>query len=141
MEIDLNPDGPHSPDRTAEAAEVFDACSRYLVYATMRGGQRAGELPRARGLEYPSEAYRLLGEVYSATGRLAQLAIQLSAFLDAQGQTGRLGDSNGRDVAERIATASFHLGAAHTSAQELTGSLQAAQGAIAGLYVKEADDA
>ena len=39
-EINLNPDGPHSPEMTAKVAALFDACSRFLVYATM--GVKAG---------------------------------------------------------------------------------------------------
>ena len=77
--ISLNPDGPHSPEHTAEVAAMFDACSRFLTYATMSGG-----------LEYPSEVYRLLGEMYSATGRLPQLCGQLTAFLAAQKDSGTL---------------------------------------------------
>lgn len=30
-EFDLNPDGPHSPEATAEAGALLDACSRFLV--------------------------------------------------------------------------------------------------------------
>jgi hypothetical protein len=125
---DLNPDGPHSPERTAEVAALFDACSRYLTYATMSS---------KHGLESPSEAYRLLGELYSATGRLPQLCGQLTGFLAAQGESGTLADDHGLDVATQIAEASYHLGGAHGAAEQLTKALQRAQQSISGLYVKE----
>jgi len=131
-DIDLNPDGPHSPERTAEVAAVFDACSRFLVYATMG---------RAPGLEYPSEAYRLLGELYSATGRLPQLCGQLGEFLAAQLATGRLGDDSGRDPALACDRASLHLRQAGAHAAGLTRALQDVQNAISGLHVRGGGDA
>jgi hypothetical protein len=127
-DVNLNPDGPHSPDRTAEAAALFDACSRFLVYATL------GSAP---GLEYPSEAYRLLGELYSATGRLPQLCAQLTAFLAAAKDSGTLREASGADVSERVAAAAYHLGLAHGAASDLTSALQDAQADISGLGVKE----
>ena len=76
MDIDLNPDGPHSPEHTAEVGDLFDQCSHCLTYATMA---------EKHGLEYPADAYRLLGEIYSATARLPQLCGQLTAFLPRRG--------------------------------------------------------
>jgi len=127
VNIDLNPDGPHSPERTAEVAAIFDACSRFLVYSTM------GSAP---GLDYPSEAYRLLGELYSATSRLPQLCGQLAEFLAAQLATGKLGDDSGRDPAVACEGASMHLRLAAERAAGLTASLQDVQRAISGLHVK-----
>jgi hypothetical protein len=130
-DVDLNPDGPHSPDRTAEVAAVFDACSRFLVYATMG---------RAPGLEYPSEAYRLLGEVYSATSRLPQLCNQIEAFLSAQLAAARLGDDSGRDPALACDRAARYLRQAAERAADLTAALQDVQSAISRLHAKESTD-
>jgi hypothetical protein len=126
--VDLNPDGPHSPERTAEVAAVFDACSRFLVYATMAD---------KHGLQYPSDAYRLVAEIYSATGRLPQLCAQLTAFLAAQKDSGTLYEARGADVSEQVAKAAYHLGLAHGAARDLTRALQDAQSAMSGLGVKE----
>ena len=127
MDIDLNPDGPHSPERTAEVAAIFDACSRFLVYATM------GTAP---GLDYPSEAYRLLGELYSATGRMQQLFGHLRVFLRAQAGAGKLGDRSGRDIDLSVSAACGALVEAGNHSAALTSLLQEAQNEIAGLHGK-----
>jgi hypothetical protein len=130
-EIDLNPDVPHTPERTAEAGEWFDACSRFLTYASM---------PGKGGLVFPAGAYRLLGELYSATSRLPQMCDQLVAFLRAQEATGRLYEARGRDISEQARKAEGHLGSAADFARGLTRALQAVQADIAGLGVKEDPD-
>ena len=127
MNIDLNPDGPHSPERTAEVAAIFDACSRFLVYATLGG---------APGLDYPAEMYSLLGELYSATGRMQQLFGQLRVFLRAQAEAGNLGDRSGRDIHLSVSAACGALVAAGDASAALTSLLQEAQKEIAGLHGK-----
>ena len=123
----LNPDGPHSPERTAEAAATLDACSRFLVYATM------GTAP---GLDYPAEMYSLLGELYSATGRMQQLFGQLRVFLRAQAEAGNLGDRSGRDIHLSVSAACGALVEAGHQSAALTSLLQEAQKEIAGLHGK-----
>jgi hypothetical protein len=125
---DLNPDGPHSPERTAEVANLIAEGIRFLNYAT-RGV--------APGLGDPSDAYTLLSALYTATQRMPQLVTQLTGFLAAQGASGTLADDHGLGVATQIAEASYHLGGAHGAAGQLTAALQRAQRSIAGLYVKE----
>ena len=132
MGTDLNPDGPHSPEHTAEVGDLFDQCSRFLTYATMA---------EKRGLEYPADAYRLLGEIYSATSRLPQLCGQLTAFLAAQRDSGRLYEARGGDIGEKVAAAAYHLGLAHGAASNLTKMLKAVQADIAGFGVDETRDA
>jgi hypothetical protein len=127
-DIDLNPDGPHSPERTAGLGDLFDQCSRAITYATMSD---------KHGLEYPSDAYRLVADLYSATGRLPQLCAQLTAFLAAQKDSGALYEARGADVSEQVAKAAYHLGLAHGAARDLTRALQDAQSAMSGLGVKE----
>ena len=125
MNIDLNPDGPHSPERTAEVAAIFDACSRFLVYATLGG---------APGLDYPAEMYSLLGELYSATGRMQQLFGQLRLFLRKQANDGKLGDRSGRDIQISVSEACGALVEAGHQSAALTSLLQEAQKEIAGLH-------
>jgi hypothetical protein len=129
--VNFHMDGPHTPATTLEAADLFAEGIRYLNHATM---------PGAGGLENPADAYSLLGALYTATGRLPQLLAQLTAFLDSQAGTGRLGDDQCREVSDQVASASLYLGACHRCATELTAGLQAAQNAIAGLYVKDGGD-
>ena len=131
-DLDLNPDGPHSPAHTFEAGQLFDDCSRFLVYATMA---------RKGGLVYPADAYRLLGDVCSATGRLSQMCEQLTAFLQAQEATGRLYEARDRDIAGQVGSAADSLQLAGNWASSLTTVLQNAQRAINGLGVKDDPDA
>lgn len=128
MNIDLNTDGPHSPDYTREVGNALAEAVRVLNYAT-RG--------EADGLEYPGDVYTLLGALYTATGRMPQLLTQLVEFLAAQGGSGTLADDHGRNVPSQIAEASYHLGHAHGAATALTKALQQAQQSISGLYVKD----
>ena len=130
-DFDLNPDGPHSPERTAEAGQLLDDASRYLCYATME---------RRGGLAYPADAYRLLGDLYAATGRLPQVCDQLRQFLTAQEATERLYEARGRDVFEQVCEARMDLAAAVEAARKLTAALQAVQADIAGLGVKKGTD-
>jgi hypothetical protein len=124
----LNPDGPHSPERTAEAGQLFDDCSRYLVYASM---------PENRGLEYPADAYRLIADLYSAAGRLPQACEQIGRFLGAQGRRADAYEARGRTPSEQAAIGAARLADAATAAHNLTRALQAAQAAIAGLGIRE----
>jgi hypothetical protein len=124
----LNPDGPHSPERTAEVGSLLDDCSRFITYATMR---------EKRGLDYPADAYRLLADLYSATGRLPQICSQMETFFSGQEATGRLYEARGRDITVQVEAAAGQFRAAAAAAQTLTKALQAAQTAIAGLGVRE----
>lgn len=128
---DLNVDGPHSPERTAEAGQLFDDCSRLLVYATMSD---------KGGLEYPGDAYRLIADIYSATGRLPQACEQIGRFLGVQAARGAAYEARGRDPGTQAAQAAAHLAEAASAAHALTAALQAAQTAIAGLGIQEDGD-
>lgn len=129
--MNLNPDGPHSPDLTAEAGQLFDDCSRFLVYASMGG---------KGGLEFPADAYRLVADWYSATGRVPQMCEQLREFLSAHLAAGRLYDAKTGDPQEACEQAAIHLEQAGKLAAALTRALQDVQADIAGLGVKESTD-
>jgi hypothetical protein len=131
-EINLNPDGPHSPDRTSEAGTLFDECSRFLTYATMS---------EKHGMEYPSDVYRLVADIYSAAGRLPQMCDQLGQFLGVQMDMRRLYEARNRDVPIQVSRAQSHLEDAASAARQLTAALQAVQADIAGLGVREDGDA
>ena len=125
---DLNPDGPHSPERTAEAGQLMAEWARYLCYATM---------PDSGGLAYPADAYRLIAEIYAATGRLPQACEQSGRFLKAQAARRAAYEARGRDPGEQAALAAARLAEAAAAAHALTTALQAAQTAIAGLGIRE----
>ena len=120
-----NPGGPHSPRRTAQAGDLFDRLSRFLVYATMSRD----------GVRTPGDAYVLLADVYLAAGRLPQLCGQLAEFLAGQAAAGRLRDDRGRDPAGQCALAAASLRQAAGHAAGLDAALQDAQRHIAGLAV------
>ena len=126
--INLNPDGPHSSDHTAELGTLFDDCSRAIVYATM---------PGKGGLNYPADVYRLVADLYAATGRFPQICEQIEVFLAAQAATGRLYEARGRDVQIQRNRAVVHLDEAAAHAGALTRALQAVQADISGLGAKE----
>jgi len=127
--VELRTDGPHSAEYTMQVAYALAEAARVLNYATM---------PGASGLDYPGDAYSLLGALYTAAERLPQLFAQLTAFLESQRDAGNLADDQGRDVIAQLALAAFRLAKAHQAAATLTDELRAAQNAISGLYVKEA---
>lgn len=129
--MDLNPDGPHTPERTAEAGQMLDDCSRFLVYASMS---------EVRGLEYPADAYRLIADIYAATGRLPQACDQIGRFLQAQAGRRAAYEARGRDPREQATLAAARLAEASATARALTAALQAAQTAIAGLGIREGED-
>jgi hypothetical protein len=124
----LNPDGPHSPKRTAEAGQLFDDCSRFLCYATMS---------EKRGLKYPGDAYKLIADLYSAAGRLPQACEQIGRFLIAQAASPDAYEARGRDPRAQADLAAVYLAEAAAAAHRLTTALQAAQTAIAGLGIRE----
>lgn len=130
--IELRTDGPHNPDYTREVGNALAEAVRVLNYATL------GDAP---GLEYPGDAYTLLGALYTATERLPQLLDQTGRFLRARAATGTLGDDRGGVPAALTASAAASLSAAASYASDLTRVLHDAQNAIAGLYVKGDDDA
>lgn len=131
MDVDLNPDGPHSPERTREVGQLFDDASRFLTYATME---------RRGGLDYPRDAYPLVADLYAATGRFPQICSQLEDFLRAQEATGKLYEARGRSITAQVDQAAVHLSQARAAAANLTKALQAVQADIAGLGVKEDPD-
>lgn len=136
MDVDLNPDGPHSPERTAQVGQMFDDCSRYLCYATMA---------EKHGLDYPADVYTLVADLYSATGRFPQMCAQLEAFMRAQEAAGRLYEARHRDapgaVTAAVEAAADHLSQAEDAAHRLTLLLRQVQSDISGLGVNETRDA
>ena len=131
-EITLRTDPPYSPEYTREVGRALAEAVRVLNHATHPANEG--------GLEYPGDAYDLLGHLYTATQRLDQLLDQLDAFLAAQYNSGRLAAQDGGSVAALIGGAGAELRYATASAGDLTARLQRAQSAISGLYVKDDAD-
>ena len=130
-DIELRTDGPFGPDYLRQVAATFAEAVRVMNHAT---------LGDTGALEYPSDAYDVLGHIYTGTRRLPQLLAQLNGFLDGWQASGQLADNSGLDPSRQAALAAFALGEAHTLAAQLTEALQQAQNAISGLYVKDVTD-
>jgi hypothetical protein len=106
----LRPDGPHSPAYTRDVGNVLAEAVRVMNYAT---------LAEAPGLEYPSDADRLLRDVLTALDRLPQLLGQVRVWLDGQASAGAVGHDQGQDASRSVAitggaliSASGHLATA-----------------------------
>jgi hypothetical protein len=123
--IDLNPDAPHSPERTRELADVAAEAVRTLNYATAPGKD---------GLTYPGDAYELLGALWTLSQRLPQLCHQTVDYLRGEQDAGRLGETpNGPhhgDAGAAVGEATEALWRAVTAANDLTGAFKEAQAAI-----------
>ena len=95
----------------------------------------------AHGNDSSNASQRSMGDILLATGRLPQVCDQLGEFLADQRATGRLYEAQGREVAAQVSAARIHLTDAASAARALTRALQAVQADIAGLGVREGDDA
>ena len=121
-----------TPEATAQAAEHVAEGIRYMNHAT---------IAQCPGLETPQDAERLLGHLHDAAKRLRQLLVQIQAHLAGLHDAGTLAGSQGRDPKVLIAQASYALGGAHGSAEDLAAGLKEAQRALSGLYVEDGEDA
>lgn len=129
--VEFRMDGPYSPEETNRKADLFAEGIRYLNHATR---------PGAGGLEYPADAYALLGNWAHAAGMMPQLAEQAGVFLAGQAARAGLYDARGDDPADRIVSAREALNRAEAAAWTLCRALQDAQNAIAGVGVRDDDD-
>jgi hypothetical protein len=129
--VELHPDGPHSGDYTVRTAWAFAEAVRVLNYAT---GSHAGQ-----GLPYPATVYDVLGAMKTGAQRLPQLFRQLTEFLDAEQEAGRLADDRGDPVAA-VVEAGLHLDDAIRAADGLERAVERAQAAVSGLRRLRAHD-
>ena len=130
MNVDLDTDAPRSPDYTHAVAAAFAEAVRVLNHHTLNH--------RGPGLEYPSDVYRVLGELADGAHRLPQLLQQLDRFLAAEHEDGRVGeDADGRhggDADLAVTDASDRIHGAKAAAAALAQALQDAYAATARLH-------
>jgi hypothetical protein len=123
--IDLNPDAPHSPERTRRLADVAADAMRTLNYAT---------LPHRGGLAYPGDAYDLLGALAQVAERLPQLCGQVGGFLDDAHSAGQLFETAdgpwGGNARAAVDETISHLTFAADQASALRAALRDAQAEI-----------
>lgn len=100
-------DGPHSPERTADALDAASALIRYANNATSTRD----------GLGYAGDVYRSIGGLAEALDRLPQLLTQLAEWADRASVDATLRHDEHRADDDRGAAAGRH--AAHTASQHL----------------------
>ena len=83
------------------------------------------------GLDQPSVAYDIIGDLSLAASRLGQLLRQIASYLDRSLAAGRLGHDLGQDPAPDVSSASIFLDDARLSAAALAGDLSQAQELLA----------
>ena len=110
-----------SPDGTLALARSAAEAVRGLNHATLGG----------HGLEQPSVAYEVLGELSLTASRLPQLLGQVGTWLAAALAAGRLGCDGGTDPAAAVSGAWLFIADARGSAAALARDLEQAQQQLA----------
>lgn len=124
-------DGPHSPERTAEAAGLIPAAVRFLNYATMPSAN-------APGIDYAGDVDNILGAIRTAADGLQQTLSQCSKCLQDELATGLLRLDSGRPFADdppaAVAMACDKLESALHACGDLRTALDGARRTTAGMY-------
>jgi hypothetical protein len=85
------------------------------------------------GLEQPSDAYEVLGELSTAASRIPQLLGQVGTWLAAALAAGQLGCDDGTDPAAAVSGAWLFISDARASAASLARDLEHAQQQLAAI--------
>lgn len=125
VEIDSRLDGPHADEYTVGAADLAAEAVRFLNYAT---GSHAG--PNG-GVTWPSTVYSVAAGLSQMAQRMPQLLTQMSEWLAAELDAGRVGMDDRSDPAPAIAAARVCLEQAQHAAFLLETELSAVQNALA----------
>ena len=113
-----------SPEQTLALASTAARAVRSLNHATLGSG----------GLDWPADAYELIGELALAAAGLTQLLAQVGRWLAAALAAGRLGCDDGADPAAAVGGARLSLSGARTSAAALARDLGQAQQQLAAVH-------
>ena len=105
----------------AVLARIAAEAVRSLNHATLGGD----------GLEQPSDAYEVLGELSLTASRIPQLLGQVGRWLAAALAAGRLGCDDGTDPAAAVSGAWLFISDARASAASLARDLEQAQQQLA----------
>jgi len=127
MHIDLNVDGPHSPEYTREVAAACSQAVRVLNHATKPGG-----------LAHPVDVYEVLGSLAGGAANLPQALNQMARWTRSEAEQGRAAEnaaygSHGGDTGAAVADMAEHLRQAADAADALYEHLHAAREALAGM--------
>jgi len=122
-ELDARLNGPHAAEHTAGAASLAAECIRFLNYAT---GSHADA-----GVEFPSTVYEITADLKLTAERMPQLFEQLSRWLVAELNAGRLGSDTPNAPNDAVIDAVYRLARAATLAEHLGTELGEVQNALA----------
>jgi hypothetical protein len=109
-----------------EAADQASEAIRSLNYLTLPADG-------APGLEFPSDAYDIIGGVKTAAQRMPQLFSQLTEWLVSQYEANRVGHDSGEDAVCSLADVNDALAEAAAAAGKLEDALNRAHNASSGL--------
>jgi hypothetical protein len=113
-----------SPRETLALARAAAGALRSLNHATLG----------ASGLDWPADAYELIGELSLAAAGLPQLLTQVARWLTSALEAGRLGCDNGADPGAAVGGARLSLSGARASAAALAHDLGQAQQQLATVH-------
>ena len=113
-----------SRDQTLALARTAAGAVRSLNHATL-GGQ---------GLDWPADAYELIGELALAAAGLPQLLAQVGRWLASALAAGRLGCDDGTDPAGAVSGAWLFISGARNTAAALARDLGCAQQQLAAVH-------
>jgi hypothetical protein len=113
-----------SPRKTLALARTAAGAVRSLNHATL-GGQ---------GLDWPADAYELIGELALAAAGLPQLLAQVGRWLASALAAGRLGCDDGTDPAAAVSGAALFITGARNTAAALARDLGCAQQQLAAVH-------
>ena len=113
-----------SPEETLALARTAAGAVRSLNHATLGG----------TGLDWPADAYELLGELSLAAAGLPQLLAQTGRWLASALEAGRLGCDDGTDPGAAVGGARLSLSGARASAAALARDLGQAQQQLAAVH-------
>jgi hypothetical protein len=113
-----------APQQALALARTAAGAVRSLNHATLGG----------TGLDWPADAYELIGELSLAAAGLPQLLAQVGRWLAAALAAGRLGCDDGTEPAAAVSGARLFLSGARASAAALARDLDQAQQQLAAVH-------
>lgn len=134
--VQLDPDGPHSPERTRRLANVIRDAVRALNHATQ-------PMNRYPGLEFPLDVYEVLGALTPGAHGLTQLFDQLGDWLERELQAGRIAINYGKyhgDPVGAVSDAMDALQDAVAAAGQLHDAVNRAWNATSGMSATAGED-
>lgn len=130
MELDLSTGTPASPDRTRHLTETFAELARTINHTTMDHGAFGS----------PDDADRALGEYLTVVERIPQFLAQLSRWVTAGAEAGRIEVPSGQYAGRPDAAATallIRIDCARASLEQASADLKSAARVTSALAARE----